>query len=75
MSADKYQGGIRAGIAGAISFGTWPAEVSGLGPMRGGQPFARCARCAPDAHPFRSGSFVKYGDVTLCKSCAVEAAA
>lgn len=70
MGSDKYQAGISAGCILSRTVGDWPAEVLGLGPMRGGCPFARCLACEPERHQALAWSFVRYGKVPLCKQHA-----
>jgi hypothetical protein len=52
----------------------WPAALLELGPFRGGQPFAPCARCPAGAHPASAWSFVRYGETALCYAHARAAA-
>lgn len=72
MSDQRYAGGIRAGISGDHHFGNWPDKVPGRGTKRVGQPCAKCVRCPPDVHPFRSLSYVAYGEFPMCKMHANE---
>lgn len=67
MGSPRYHAGILAGCALSLTPGAWPAAVPGLGPMRGGQPLARCIACTPSEHAARASTFVRYGDRPLCK--------
>jgi hypothetical protein len=55
--------------------GGWPVEISGVGRHHVGSPFARCAACPPGVHIAAAGTFSRYGQVPLCRTCASALAA
>jgi len=69
VSDPRYHAGILAGIRSSLTPGIWPDEVPGVGPMRGGQPLARCCRCGPEIPLWLATTFVRYGEqaLPLCK--------
>jgi len=70
MSDPRYSAGVIQGIALSRHHGVWPAAIPGLGVMRGGQPGGLCLFCAPMTHPRTSYTWVVYGGVHVCGSCA-----
>ena len=74
MSDPRYRGGVLQGIKLSASLGRWPERLEGYGDIRGGQPLGRCVLCPPPAPPSKYTTFVKYGEVYMCKGHAIEEA-
>ncbi len=72
MSDPCYRGGVLQGIKLSTTPGNWPEKLEGYGDFRGGQPLSRCVLCRESAHPAAYTTFVKYGEVSLCKPHALK---
>lgn len=72
MSDPRYKADVLKGIKLSGAPGNWPESLPGYGDRRGGQPMSRCVLCRENAPPSAYTTFVRYGDVYLCKKHAIE---